>query len=217
MATRYSDRDYERRRGDEGRGFLDRASDEVRSWFGDEDAERRRRRRDGRDDERYEPERERSYERFRGIRARELMSRNITTVHHGDSIVLAARLMGECDCGALPVVDNQYRLVGMITDRDIVVRGVAHGKDPRHTYVHECMTDETFACHANDSLEGCMRQMSHHQVRRLPIVDDNDRVIGIISQSDLARHAGASPGRGERRAVADVLYEVSEPTERAYR
>ena len=79
------------------------------------------------------------------------------------------------------------------------------------------MTGEAFACHVNDSIEGCMRTMSRHQIRRLPIVDDRDRVVGIVSQGDLARHAGLHPRQGERRAMADVLCAVSEPTHTAYR
>ena len=71
---------------------------------------------------------------------------------------------------------------------------------------------DVIACHENDSVDGCMRQMSRHQIRRLPIVDDRGRVVGIVSQGDLARHAGSHKDLGERRAVADVLYAVSEPT-----
>lgn len=221
MATRYSDRDYQRRRferDDEGRGIIDRAGDEVRSWFGEDDAARRRRVEERSYERRDREGNGRRYEQhFRGLRAHEMMTRNVITVHRGDSVSLAARLMAECNCGVLPVVDGQDRMIGMITDRDIVVRAVARDRDPRRARVDECMTDETFACHANDSIEECMRQMSRHQVRRMPVVDDRDRIIGIISQGDLARHAGESSGRGERRAVADVLYEISEPSERAYR
>jgi CBS domain-containing protein len=125
--------------------------------------------------------------------------------------------MMEHDCGALPVVDRDGRLIGMITDRDITMRLVARGMDARRARVGDCMTEEAFACHAYDSIESCMRTMSRHQVRRIPIVDDRDRVIGIVSQSDLAQHAGHHPGRGERRAMADVLCAVSAPTHVPYR
>jgi CBS domain-containing protein len=145
------------------------------------------------------------------------MTRNTVTVHPDDTVERAARLMGECNCGALPVVDSNGRLIGMMTDRDITVRITGRGIDPRRGRVDECMTDETFACHANDSIKGCMREMSRHQIRRLPIVNDRYQVVGIVSQADLARHAGAYQGRGERRAMADVLCAVSEPTHAPYR
>jgi CBS domain-containing protein len=130
---------------------------------------------------------------------------------------MGERLVRECDCGAIPVVDNDGRLIGMVTDRDITVRLVARGADIRRAFVDDCMTDEAFACNVNDSIDDCMRTMSRHQIRRLPILDDRDRVMGIVSQSDLARHAGEHPVRGERRAMTDVLCVVSEPTHMPYR
>jgi CBS domain-containing protein len=225
MATRYYDRDYERGRydvdqsgNDRNRGMFDRAGDEVRAWFGDEEAERRRR-----IDDRWNEQRQREsrYTRSRNdledACAADVMTRNVITVHPHDSIEQAARLMGECDCGALPVIDDRGRLIGMLTDRDIVVRVTGRGLNPRQARVVDSMTNQTFSCHANDSIHDCMEQMSRHQIRRMPIVRDDNRLVGIVSQADLARHAGDSQGQGERRAMADMLYEVSEPTRRAYR
>jgi CBS domain-containing protein len=243
--ARYIDREYERgaraRRGDESRGMLERAGDEVRSWFGDHDAERRRRR-DEREDNTtraYDRAYGRAYDRdaargdsrdhdrgartvgghdhFGELRAWEVMNRDVVTVRPGDAVMLAARLMGETDCGALPVVDREGEFIGMITDRDITVRAAARGADPRRTRVDECMTDKTFSCHADDSVEACLRQMSRHQIRRLPIVDDQDRVIGIVSQADIARHAGEHADGDERRAFTEAVYEISEPTEKSFR
>jgi CBS domain-containing protein len=99
----------------------------------------------------------------------------------------------------------------MLTDRDIAVRLVADEAYTQSATVADCMSEGAYACHANDPIVECMRQMSRHRVRRLPVVNDRGQVIGVISQSDLARHAGAYPGRGERRAVADVLCAISEP------
>lgn len=243
METRYYERDYERgerdyERGryaphpsnranrdigwgegrDDGRGLVDRAGDEVRAWFGDEEA-RRRRRMDERWDE--QQSREGRYARARSdtdeVRAGDVMTRNVVTIHPNDTVERAARLMGECDCGALPVTDGNGRLVGMVTDRDIAVRIAGRGIDSRRARVGDCMTNETFACHANDSIEDCMHEMARHQVRRIPIVYDNNRLAGIVSQADLARHAGSYQGRGERRAMADMLSAVSEPSREPYR
>ena len=215
----YGDRAYGGRLNREGlergpnrsgeRGLMERASDEISSWFGDEEAGQRRRqdeRSDRRQDESYSPE------RFQQERAYEVMSTHVPTVYADDLVVRAARLMGEHDCGSLPVVNDQGRLVGMVTDRDITIRSTARGLDPRRATVGDCMTDEAYACHVDDPLTDCLRSMSHHQVRRIPVVDDRHRVVGIISQGDLARHAAGHHGRGERRAMADVLSTVSAPT-----
>jgi CBS domain-containing protein len=217
MATRYQDRDYERGHY-EDRGLMERAGDEIRSWFGDEEAEHRRRTDYRRDLQR---DREGGYARspydLDNIRAGDVMTRNVVTVHPNDTVERAARLMSEFNCGALPVVDGGGRLIGMVTDRDLTIRIAGRGKDVRRARVDECMTHESFACHANDSLKDCMRQMSRHQIRRLPIVNDRFQVIGLVSHADLARHTGAYQGRGQRRAMADVLCAISEPTYTPYR
>ena len=220
--ARYYDVDYEpgvrRGRYEGARGFIRRAGDEVRSWFGDDEAERRR----GRDDYEYERRGRRGdYGRpgytIDDTRAAELMSHDVVTVYPEDRVGYAARLMRDYDCGALPVVDQEGRLIGMITDRDISMRLVANEADTHNTVVDDCMTDGAFACHAEDSVRECMRQMSRHRIRRLPIINDWGHVVGILSQGDLARHAGNYPGRGERRAIADVICAVSEPRRAARR
>ena len=151
------------------------------------------------------------------LRVHELMTRRVASVNPATSIERAARLMEECDCGALPVIGDNGVLVGMITDRDIVVRVVARGRDARHAIVADCMTEHVFACYANESLPECMRQMAHHQIRRMPIVDENGRLVGILSQGDLARHAGHHAVPEERRALAQVVSAVSEPSHMPYR
>ena len=214
--ARYYDVDYEpgvqRGRYEGGRGFFSRAGDEVRSWLGDEEAERRRSR-DEYESERRERQGEygRPGHSINDMRASDLMSRNIITVYPDDRVGYAARLMRDGDFGALPVVDRDDRLVGIVTDRDITMRLVANEADTHNTVVANCMTDGAVACHADDSVRECMRQMSRHRVRRLPIVNDRGRVIGVISQGDMARYAGTYTGSGARRAMADVLCAISEP------
>jgi CBS-domain-containing membrane protein len=224
---RLDERGFERLHGGfEDRGWLNRAADEVASWFGDEEAERRRRM-DIKEYDRDHPNgrlRESRYgdaysrtEAWSDVRAADVMTREVATVRPDDAAEHAARLMLDCDCGAIPVVDSGGRAIGMVTDRDIAVRLVARGLDIRRARVGDCMTLEVFACREGDSVKYCMREMARHQVRRLPVVDDRGRLVGIISQGDLARHAGEHRGRGERRTMADALYAVSEPSERAYR
>lgn len=245
---RLDDRGFERgARGGEERGFFERAGDEVASWFGDEEAERRRRRdeaRDERDERRFGANRGPDYDRgawetrttrdraawrgaagarpvssrpFDAMRAHEVMTRDVATVHPNEPVSHAARLMRDEDCGALPVVDEYGRAVGMVTDRDIVCRLAAEDLDLRRARVEDCMTSDLYACDVDASLEECMRQMARHQIRRLPIVDDRDRVVGIVSQADLARRAEGARGGEEKRRVGHVLREISEPTSEPYR
>lgn len=220
------DRQYadNRARKHDERGFIDRAGDEVLSWLGDEEADRRRRI-DALEKERrnrHQSEYQRGKSSLRDLhihsntRAGNVMTKSVVCVSPSDTVKRAARLMGECDCGSLPVVDRNGRLIGMITDRDIAIRVVGRGMDSR-AHVYDCMTDEAFACNEYDSVEDCLRLMAHHQIRRLPIVNNYGHVIGIVSQGDLAIHAAENSNNGERRAVANMLSEVSEPTSEAYR
>jgi CBS domain-containing protein len=145
------------------------------------------------------------------LRAHDLMTRRVATVHPPSTVDRAARLLEECDCGSLPVVSDNGVLVGMVTDRDIVTRIVARGREVRSAIVADCMTEHVFACYANETVGECMRQMAHHRVRRMPIVDERGRLIGILAQGDLARHARQNAVADEGRAVAEVLGEVSQP------
>ena len=214
MVTRYPNRDYERsRRRDPG----DREEERDGMWVGVADKERR-----GRLDDRIRERNSKrplwpSLDRSGEPRAGDVMTSDVCTIHYSDSVENAARAMVRRDCGALPVVNDSGRLIGMITDRDIVTRVVARGLDPRRARVDECMSDQVFTCYEDDLVESCLWLMSRHQVRRIPVVDDRDRVVGIVSQADLARHAGAYPGRGERRAFADVMCSISEPAHAPYR
>ena len=151
------------------------------------------------------------------VRVHELMTRQVATVQPGTCVEHAARVMEWCDCGALPVVGDNGVLVGVVTDRDITLRMVARGRDTRRSVVGECMTMRVFACYANESVTECMRQMAQHKVRRMPIVDERGRLVGIVSQGDLARHATRDPRPGEQRALADVLGAVSQPTRAPHR
>jgi CBS domain-containing protein len=226
MATQNYDPNLDEKSGEssydysyfQDRGLVDRATDEVRSWFGDEEAEERRRM-DYRVNEERDREERYAHSRYDldSVRAYELMTRSVVTVQPDYTVEHAAQLMSNNNCGALPVVDNGNRLVGILTDRDLTVRSTGLGRDPRQTLVEDCMTHGSFACHANNSIKDCMRQMSRHQIRRLPIINDQNQVIGMISQADLARYTGAYPGRGGRRAMADVISAISEPTNAPYR
>ena len=151
------------------------------------------------------------------IRVHELMTRRVTNVHPATSVERAARLMEDCDCGALPVIGDNGVLVGMITDRDIAIRIVARGRDARNAIVADCMTERVFACYADESVTECMRQMALQQVRRMPIVDNRGRLVGIVAQGDLARHAGHHPVPHERHVLTETVCAVSQPPHMPYR
>jgi len=133
---------------------------------------------------------------------RQLMTVKPRTVKMGDSIVDAAKLMRGEDTGIAPVVDGD-RLVGVITDRDIAVRVVAEGRDPEATKVDEIASEDLVTVDPQQDLEEALRLMAQHQVRRLPVVEEDGRLVGIVSQADVARHADA-----ER--TGEVVEEISE-------
>jgi CBS domain-containing protein len=113
------------------------------------------------------------------------MTRNVTLLNPNQTICLAASLMAEIDTGALPVSEND-RLVGMITDRDIVIRAVAQGRSA-DTKVADVMSKEVLYCFDTDDLDDVSRNMGKAQVRRLPVINAEKRLVGIVSLGDLAR------------------------------
>jgi CBS domain-containing protein len=133
---------------------------------------------------------------------REVMTPNPQCVTLGDSIQNAARIMRDCDTGAVPVVDNG-RPVGIVTDRDIVVRAVADGAQLNRP-VREIVTGSIICATPEMSTREAADLMSEHQVRRLPVVE-NERLVGIVSLGDLAVKAGDEGLSGE------ALEQVSEP------
>jgi CBS domain-containing protein len=133
---------------------------------------------------------------------KELMTVRPRTVKTGDSIVDAAKLMKGEDAGIAPIVDGD-RLVGVVTDRDIVVRVVAEGRDPQATKVEEIASQNLVTIDPQQELDEALRLMAQHQVRRLPVVEDDGKLVGIVAQADVARHADA-----ER--TGEVVEEISE-------
>ena len=115
---------------------------------------------------------------------REVMSRDVRTVSPESTVREAARLMAEADVGALPVAAGD-RLAGMVTDRDITIRATAIGKGP-DTTVGEVMTHDVLYCHEDEEIEDISENMADQQVRRLPVVDADKRLVGIVSLADIA-------------------------------
>src|ERR671932_1895099 len=125
------------------------------------------------------------------MRVSEAMTRDVRVASPEQSIREAARTMAEIDTGVLPVGESD-RLVGMITDRDIAIRAVAEGKGP-DTPVREVMTQDVKYCFEDEDTDHVARNMADQQVRRLPVVNRDKRLVGILSLGDLAVMQGAGP------------------------
>jgi CBS domain-containing protein len=127
------------------------------------------------------------------MRVSEVMCPDVCIVRADQTIRDAAKMMGEIDAGALPVHDGE-RLIGMITDRDIAVRAVADGKGP-NTRIGDVMTKEVMYCFEDEDVDHVVENMGDIQVRRLPVMDRQKRLVGIISIGDLATaHSPESAG-----------------------
>ncbi len=140
------------------------------------------------------------------MKVKEAMSANVRTCGPETPLSEVARIMYEGDCGALPVVDaaNDSRVIGMITDRDITIRLVARGLNPLDLQASSCMSTPVASIGPEDSLTNACRIMESRKVRRLPVVDESGRCVGIISQADIARHAPEA-------RTGDLLQEISKP------
>lgn len=136
------------------------------------------------------------------MRVSEAMTRDIKVATPDQSLIDAAKIMAECDCGVLPVGEND-RLVGMITDRDIVIRALAQGKSG-DTAIREVMSEEVKYCFEDDDIDDVAHNMGDLQVRRLPVVNKDKRLVGIVSLGDIAN-------TDETRAAAEALCSISEP------
>lgn len=143
------------------------------------------------------------------MKVRDIMTANPATCDPETSAEQAARLMEQHDCGALPVVQkDSRRLVGMVTDRDLAIRGLAHGKGG-NTPVRELMTANVATVQEDDDVADVEKVMARQQVRRVPVVDDSGRPVGLVAQADLARER---KDLGNKQ-VGKVLESISEPAE----
>ena len=144
------------------------------------------------------------------MQLKEIMSRNVEVIHPDSPLQEAAGKMKSLDVGSLPVCDNR-KLVGILTDRDITVRAVASGRDPGNTKVSDAMSSDLIYCFDDQGVEEAANLMQRHQIRRLPILNRNQQLVGIVSLGDLAIETGDEELSGE------VLEEVSEPNKQSRR
>ena len=144
------------------------------------------------------------------MQVREIMSADVKCCTPQTTIQEAAQFMLACDCGAIPVVDpgDHTKAVGIVTDRDIVCRAVAEGKNAGETMVSECMSDELTTILPEADVQECCDIMEKAKLRRLLVADRNGDLCGIVAQADIALHLS-------RNTTAELVKEVSEPTEEA--
>jgi CBS domain-containing protein len=146
------------------------------------------------------------------MRIQELMSKPAVTCSQDDSLNIAARLMWEHDCGALPVLGEDGKVVGMLTDRDICMAAYTQGKPLAAMRVASAMARQVHFCLASESIEAAERLMTDKRIRRLPVLDEEGRPVGVLSLNDLARGASSEGGgNGAQRDVARTLAAICQP------
>ena len=137
----------------------------------------------------------------------DLMTKKIARVRSDQTLAAAAQLMWDCDCGAVPVIDGESaKVVGMLTDRDICMATWSRGLAPGDIFVHQVMSENLVVCQPRDLIARAESIMRTNQIRRLPVVDSEQRLVGILSLADIAKAAGATSKLGADRDLSgDVL------------
>jgi len=141
------------------------------------------------------------------VKIKEVMSQNPVCCLASDSAQSVARMMCERNIGSIPVVSDQQskQLLGMITDRDLCCAVIAGGLDPKTTPIQKFITTKLITCRDGEDIDNCEKVMQEHQVRRVPVVDGQNHVIGIVSQADLAL-------KGKSEHVSKTVAEISKPS-----
>ncbi len=132
----------------------------------------------------------------------DIMTRSIATVRRDETLQAAAKRMQEMDVGSLPVLDGKA-VAGIVTDRDITVRGVAAGMIPQESLVADVMTTELRFCRSGDAVDKVMAEMGALQLRRLPVLDANNEIVGIVALADIATR--------QSQHTDETLREISTP------
>ncbi len=141
------------------------------------------------------------------MKIRDIMSQNPACCTAADTAQTVASILCDRNVGSMPVVASQQsrKLIGMITDRDLCCSVIAQGMDPKTTRIEQFISPAPVTCRDGENVEHCERLMQQHRVRRIPIVDAEDRVIGIVSQADLAL-------RSKPERVSKTVAEISKST-----
>ena len=136
----------------------------------------------------------------------EVMTKDPVCCLPNDSVAKAAELMQSENIGSIPVIENRQsqKLVGIVTDRDLALKIVAEGRDPKTTKVEAVMTHNVVTCRADDDLQKALDAMANHQLRRIPVVNNDNKIVGIIAQADVATRVD------QPEKTADMVKEISQ-------
>ncbi len=140
-----------------------------------------------------------------------IMSAPPVTCRVGDTLNTAAQLMWEHDCGAIPVLGEDGSLAGIVTDRDICMAAYTQGAPLGHISVDSAMATDVHACSPEDTIDAVERLMSNEQVRRVPVLDEERRPVGLVSLNDIARHTAGSKKNGIDRELIQTLAAIGQP------
>jgi len=133
------------------------------------------------------------------------MTRNVLTCYTTTPIHEVARILRDEDIGALPVINNEGRLEGIVTDRDLIVKGLTSNADDASIKAEDCMSTDLYMASKNDRVVDVIRRMGDHQVRRVPVIDSRNRLVGIIAMADLATQTSKD------RELGEAFEEISKP------
>lgn len=142
---------------------------------------------------------------------KDVMRHPVVTCSLESDVNHAAQLMWEHDCGAVPVVDDEGRLSGIVTDRDVCMAAYTQGAPLRSIPVATAMAKDVLACHVSDSVDTAEELMREGQVRRIPVIDNDGRPVGIVSMNDLARLAAHARKSGVDREIVQTLAAICSP------
>jgi CBS domain-containing protein len=142
------------------------------------------------------------------MKVKDVMTKDPVCCRLTDTAQEIAKILRDNDIGSVPIISENRKLEGIITDRDLCCTIIAEGLDPRTTPINNYVTRNPLACRADDDLDDCERAMQKNQIRRIPVVDDQQRCIGVVSQADLAL-------REESQKLKETVAEISKPTHQA--
>src|SRR5688572_13671588 len=139
-------------------------------------------------------------------KSNEVMTKDVACCIPTDTVTKAAQLMKSKDIGSVPIVDNNQtkKLVGIVTDRDLTLAIIAEGREARTTKVEDVMTRSVVTCRAEDSVQEALDAMAEYQLRRIPVVDKDNKLVGIIAQADVATRVN------QPEKTAEIVKEISQ-------
>jgi CBS domain-containing protein len=122
------------------------------------------------------------------MKSKDVMTEKVVFCYPEDKVAKAAKKMKKADIGSLPIVDNKEnkKLTGIVTDRDLALKVIGKGRNPKSTKIKKVMTKDVVTCRTTDEVQKVMNLMAEHQLRRIPVVDKDNRVVGVIAQADVA-------------------------------